>query len=69
MIGVTGFETPIYLLDTALPENAPDDRLITDRLYGGGPRERLSQEAVLGLAGRGDAREPRYSNSLTIRST
>jgi glycogen phosphorylase len=51
MTGVTGFETPVYLLDTALPENAPDDRLITDHLYGGGPRERLSQEAVLGLAG------------------
>ena len=51
MTGVSGFETPIYLLDTALPENAPDDRLITDRLYGGGPKERLSQEAVLGLAG------------------
>jgi glycogen phosphorylase len=51
MTGVTGFETPIYLLDTALPENAPDDRLITDRLYSGGPKERLSQEAVLGLAG------------------
>jgi len=51
MTGVTGFETPIYLLDTALPENAPYDRLITDRLYGGGPKERLSQEAILGLAG------------------
>jgi glycogen phosphorylase len=51
MTGITGFETPIYLLDTALPENALDDRLITDRLYDGGPKERLSQEAVLGLAG------------------
>jgi glycogen phosphorylase len=51
MTGVTGYETPIYLLDTALPENAPEDRLITNRLYGGGPHERLSQEAVLGLAG------------------
>ena len=51
MVGVTGFETPVYLLDTAVPENTPQDRLITDRLYGGGPEERLSQEAVLGLAG------------------
>jgi starch phosphorylase len=51
MTGVTGFETPIYLLDTDLEENAPEDRAITDRLYGGGPEHRLCQEAVLGLGG------------------
>ena len=51
MTGITGFETPIYLLDTDLGQNAPSDRAITDRLYGGGPEERLYQEAVLGLGG------------------
>jgi starch phosphorylase len=51
MTGITGFETPIYLLDTALEENAPQDRSITARLYGGGPEDRLCQEAVLGLGG------------------
>jgi starch phosphorylase len=51
MTGITGFETPIYLLDTDLEENAPEDRSITDRLYGGGPEHRLAQEAVLGIGG------------------
>jgi starch phosphorylase len=51
LAGVTGSEVPIYLLDTNLAENSPDDRAITDRLYAGGPEDRLSQEAVLGLAG------------------
>ncbi len=42
---------PLYLLDTALPENAPEDRGLTDCLYGGDERYRLCQEAVLGLGG------------------
>jgi starch phosphorylase len=49
--GVGGATIPVYLLDTALPENAPDDRAITDTLYGGDERYRLKQEAVLGLGG------------------
>jgi starch phosphorylase len=49
--GVTGFEIPVYLLDTDLPENAPDDRRLTDALYGDGTEYRLCQEAVLGSAG------------------
>ncbi len=49
--GVGGAVVPVYLLDTALPENAPDDRAITDALYGGDERYRLKQEAVLGLGG------------------
>lgn len=44
-------EIPVYLLDTDLPDNAPEDRAITDHLYGGEVRDRLRQEAVLGLAG------------------
>ncbi len=49
--GAGGAAVPVYLLDTALPENAPEDRSITDTLYGGDERYRLKQEAVLGLGG------------------
>ncbi len=49
--GASGGEVPVVLLDTDLPENAPSDRRLTDSLYGGDPRYRLSQEAVLGIAG------------------
>jgi starch phosphorylase len=49
--GVSGAKVPVYFLDTTLLENAPADQVITDRLYLGAPTDRLSQEAVLGLAG------------------
>jgi starch phosphorylase len=49
--GVGGAEVPVYLLDTDLPENAPDDRRLTDSLYGGDPRYRLLQEGLLGIGG------------------
>ena len=42
---------PVILLDTRLDENAPVDRGITDRLYGGDEVLRLKQEAVLGIGG------------------
>jgi starch phosphorylase len=42
---------PLYLLDTNLPENAPADRDITSRLYGGGSEMRIKQEIVLGIGG------------------
>ena len=42
---------PLLLLDTDLPENAPEDRVITDRLYGGDIEHRLRQEIVFGLGG------------------
>ncbi|MGH7483856.1 MAG: alpha-glucan family phosphorylase [Longimicrobiales bacterium] len=51
VIGRSGFEIPVYLLDTDLPENAAADRDITDRLYMGDDACRLKQEAVLGLGG------------------
>lgn len=41
----------VYFLDTDLPENAPEDREITNQLYGGDQRMRLAQEAVLGIGG------------------
>jgi starch phosphorylase len=49
--GHTGAEVPVILLDTELPFNAPDDRAITGRLYGGDSIYRLKQEIVLGIAG------------------
>ena len=49
--GVSGHIVPVYLLDTALTENDPPARALTDSLYGGDERYRLAQEAVLGLGG------------------
>lgn len=42
---------PLYLLDTDIPQNRPDNRRITDRLYGGDNEHRLRQEIVLGIGG------------------
>lgn len=42
---------PIYLLDTNLEENHPDDRALCSRLYGGGEDLRLRQEWLLGVGG------------------
>jgi starch phosphorylase len=42
---------PVYLLDTNCPENAPADRDITHRLYGGDESMRIRQEIVLGICG------------------
>ena len=41
----------IYLLDTDLEENHPEDREITHRLYGGDRRVRIEQEIILGVGG------------------
>jgi len=49
--GVFGHKVPVYFLDTALAENTPWDQRLTDHLYGGDDRYRLSQEVVLGLGG------------------
>jgi glycogen phosphorylase len=49
--GVNVHEVPVYLLDTALPENSPWDAALTDLLYGGDDHYRLCQEAILGLGG------------------
>jgi starch phosphorylase len=42
---------PLYLLDTAVPENDPAGQRITSELYGGGTEERLAQELILGIGG------------------
>jgi len=49
--GVTGHDVPVFLLDTAPPENSPWDQTLTDYLYGGDDHYRLCQEVVLGLGG------------------
>lgn len=42
---------PLYLMDTHLPENGPEDRAICTRLYGGDQDLRLRQEIMLGIGG------------------
>jgi phosphorylase/glycogen(starch) synthase len=42
---------PLFLLDTNVPENRPEDRAITNRLYGGDTQHRLRQEMILGIGG------------------
>lgn len=42
---------PLFLLDTDIPENSPEHRAITDRLYSPEPDRRLKQEIVLGIGG------------------
>ncbi|WP_374566723.1 alpha-glucan family phosphorylase [Nitrosomonas sp.] len=41
----------LYLLDTDLPENSPQDRNITHNLYGGDKAMRIEQEIMLGMGG------------------
>ncbi|MBI4539044.1 MAG: alpha-glucan family phosphorylase [Gemmatimonadetes bacterium] len=42
---------PLYLLDTNVEGNAPEDRVITHQLYGGDVEMRIRQEIVLGIGG------------------
>ncbi len=42
---------PLYLMDTDVPPNAPADRELSARLYGGDRDMRISQEIVLGIGG------------------
>ena len=41
----------LLLLDSDIEENAPGERGVTDRLYGGGVEHRLLQEILLGVGG------------------
>ncbi len=43
--------TKLYLLDTGLEENAPWDRELSARLYGGDTETRIQQEIILGVGG------------------
>jgi starch phosphorylase len=51
IVGVTGHVVPVFLLDTDVPDNDAAARRLTDQLYGGDERYRLSQEIVLGVGG------------------
>jgi starch phosphorylase len=42
---------PLLLLDSDIEDNAPAERDVTDRLYGGGSDHRLLQEMLLGIGG------------------
>lgn len=42
---------PLLLLDSDLEDNDGPERMITDRLYGGGADHRLAQEVLLGIGG------------------
>lgn len=42
---------PLYLMDTDLEQNAPADRELSARLYGGDQQMRISQEVILGIGG------------------
>ena len=42
---------PIYLLDTDLDQNHPDDRQLLHQLYSGGVEHRLRQEWIIGVGG------------------
>jgi len=46
-----GGTVPILFLDTNMEANTPEDRAITDTLYGGDERYRFKQEIVLGIGG------------------
>ena len=41
----------LFLLDSDVEENTPDDRELTSRLYGGNARTRIRQELLLGIGG------------------
>ncbi len=41
----------LYLLDTNIPANRPEDREITARLYDSNPEMRIKQEVMLGIGG------------------
>ena len=49
--GVLGHVVPVYFLDSDVEDNDEANRRLTDALYGGDDRYRLSQEAILGTGG------------------
>ena len=42
---------PLFLIDTDVPENSPENRVLSARLYGGDQEMRLCQEILLGIGG------------------
>jgi starch phosphorylase len=56
LVGVQVWEakvgrSSVFLLDSNIWENTPENRTITSTLYGGGREKRIKQEIILGIAG------------------
>ena len=66
LVGQSGHPLPVFLLDTDLPENTPEDREFTSELYGGDNRYRLCQELILGIAGLRMLRDMGFRNVNTF---
>lgn len=64
--GVNDQTVPVYFLDTNIEANTPEDRTITDHLYGGGQDMRIKQEIVLGIGGVRMLRALGYSDINTF---
>jgi starch phosphorylase len=60
--GITGYEVPVFFLDTDLQENSLYDRQLCHYLYGGDQRYRLCQEVILGIGGVRMLRSLGYNN-------
>jgi len=56
--------TSLYLLDTDIPQNEPEDRNITATLYGGDRETRIKQEILLGIGGVRALRMLNYSPNV-----
>ena len=48
---VTVGRVSLYLLDSDVDQNSPEDRLVTSTLYGGDQEMRIQQEIILGMGG------------------
>ncbi len=55
---------PVFLMDTDVARNAPQDRELSARLYGGDREMRISQEVVLGIGGVRAVRALGYNPSV-----
>jgi starch phosphorylase len=62
--GESGHVVPVFLLDTALPENSVYDATLSDTLYGGDAHYRLCQEIVLGMGGSAMLRAQGYEGEI-----
>ena len=66
IIGSTGYNLPVYFLDTDFEPNNPDDRKLCWYLYGGDNYYRLCQEFILGVGGLRMLRDLGYMNIETF---
>lgn len=62
--GVSGYNIPVFFLDTDIAGNSEYDRSLAFHLYGGDEKYRLAQEAVLGIGGVRMLRELGYRHIL-----